>query len=84
MTGVPGAAVSGTWTYRDRRGRTSTSDQSGVTNSSGTLTLAKTFPRNSTIVSYCVTNVTKTGWTYSPSLITCGYPLTVGVRLERK
>jgi PKD repeat protein len=83
MTGVPGAAVSGTWTYRDRRGRTSTSDQGGVTNSSGALTLTKTFPRNSTIVSYCVTNVTKTGWTYSPSPITCGYPLTVGVRLER-
>jgi PKD repeat protein len=74
MAGIPGATVSGTWTYRDRRGRTSTSNQSGVTNPNGTLTLAKTFPPNSTVVSYCVTNVTKSGWTYSPAPITCGFP----------
>jgi subtilisin family serine protease len=78
MVGIPDASVSGTWTYRDRRGRTSTSNQSGVTNPSGTLTLTKTFPPNSTVVSYCVTNVTKSGWTYSPAPITCGFPLTSG------
>ncbi|HJU52053.1 MAG TPA: S8 family serine peptidase [Acidimicrobiia bacterium] len=75
MTGIPDASVSGTWTYLDRRGRTLTSNQSGVTNSSGTLTLSKNFPPNSTVVSYCVSNVVKSGWTYSPSFITCGYPL---------
>lgn len=85
MTGVPDASVSGAWTYRDRRGRTLTSNQSGVTNSSGTLTLSKNFPPNSTVVSYCVSNVVKSGWTYSPSFITCGFPLSSSVvfKIER-
>ena len=72
---VPAATVTGTWTYQDRRGRSKTLNQSGVTNSAGTVTLTTTFPRNSTIVSYCVTNVTKTGWEYVPAPITCGLPL---------
>jgi hypothetical protein len=46
-----------------------------VTNSGGAITFNETFPRGATIQNFCVTNVTKTGWTYVPSLITCGYPL---------
>jgi subtilisin family serine protease len=73
--GVAAATVTGTWTYEDRRGRPRTVNQSGVTNSAGRVTLTTTFPRNSTIVSYCVANVTKAGWVYVPPPITCGMPL---------
>jgi subtilisin family serine protease len=73
--GVPAATVTGTWTYEDRRGRTKTVNQSGVTDSGGGVTLTTTFARNSTIVSYCVTNVTKSGWEYLPAPLTCGFPL---------
>jgi hypothetical protein len=74
--GVPGATVAGVWTYLDRRGRPLSATQSGVANSSGRVTLNKTFPPGSTVQSYCVNNLTKSGWTYVPSPITCGYPLT--------
>lgn len=74
--GVGDATVSGAWTYLDRRGRTRTVAQSGVTDTSGTVTLTYTFPKNSTVQSYCVSNLTKTGWVYQAPPITCGYPLT--------
>lgn len=80
--GVPGASVSGTWTYLDRRGRTRTVNQSGITNSFGSLTLTTTFPRGSTIQSYCVSSVTKDGWEYVPS-VSCGFVLTaLATKLE--
>ncbi|HJQ96507.1 MAG TPA: S8 family serine peptidase [Acidimicrobiia bacterium] len=81
--GVPGATVAGVWSYLDRRGRSLTATQSGVTNSSGRVTLNKTFSPGTTVQSYCVTSVTKSGWTYVPSPITCGYPLTSGVAAIR-
>ncbi|MGQ0848440.1 MAG: S8 family serine peptidase [Actinomycetota bacterium] len=74
-TGVPGVNITGTWTYTNRRGQTRTVNQAGVTNSSGTLTLSYTFPRGSTVMSYCVSNATKTNWVYQPT-VNCGYPLT--------
>ena len=74
-SGVAGATVQGRWTYLDRRGRTQTVNESGVTGSNGTITFNETFPRGATIQNFCVTSVTKTGWTYVPSPITCGYPL---------
>jgi PKD repeat protein len=73
--GVPAATVTGTWTYEDRRGRAKTLNQAGVTDSGGGVTLTATFPKNSTIVSYCVSNVTKSGWDYVPAPLTCGFPL---------
>lgn len=74
--GVGGATVSGTWTYQDRRGRERTSNQSGVTSSTGSVTLTANFPPGTTILTFCVTNVTRTGWVYVPAPITCGMPLT--------
>lgn len=74
FTPVPGATVQGLWTFIDRRGRTRTIAESGATGSNGSITFTETFPRNSTIVSFCVTSVAKTGWTYVPPPITCGYP----------
>jgi PKD repeat protein len=75
VTPVPGATVQGVWTYLDRRGRTRTIGESGATGAGGSVTFTEVFPRNSTIVSFCLTNVTKSGWTYLPPPITCGYPL---------
>jgi PKD repeat protein len=74
-SGVAGAAVQGRWTYLDRRGRTQAISESGVTNSGGSITFKETFPNGATIQNFCVTNVAKTGWTYVPSPITCGWPL---------
>jgi xanthomonalisin len=74
-SGVAGAAVQGRWTYLDRRGRTQTVSESGVTGSNGSITFKETYPNGATVENFCVTNVTKAGWTYVPSPITCGLPL---------
>jgi PKD repeat protein len=75
LNGIGGASVQGRWTFIDRRGRTQFVNESGVTGSNGSITFNETFPRGATVENFCVTNVTKTGWTYVPPPITCGYPL---------
>jgi PKD repeat protein len=73
--GVAGATVQGQWTYLDRRGRARTVLEQGVTDSNGDVVFTEVFPRNSTVQSFCLTNVTKSGWVYQPPPITCGIPL---------
>lgn len=75
FNGIGGATVQGRWTYIDRRGRTQTVSESGVTASNGSITFNETFPRGATVQDFCVTNVAKVGWTYIPPPILCGYPL---------
>jgi PKD repeat protein len=75
LNGIGGATVQGVWTYLDRRGRTRTVAESGVTGSNGRIIFNETFPRGATVQNFCVTNVAKSGWTYIPPPIMCGYPL---------
>lgn len=79
--GLPlaGAAVEGVWTYSDKRGRTKTSTDAGTTSAggdllSGNLTLSRRFPPESTIESFCVTNVSLDGYTYSGG-VPCAFVL---------
>ncbi len=56
---VSGATVNGTFTGD------SSNAPSGVTNASGQVTLASPIKRNGANWTFCVTNVTKGGWTYN-------------------
>ncbi len=70
---VQGATVEGVWSYLDRRNRSRTVLESGVTGTDGAVTFTETFPRNSTVVSFCVSNVSKAGYIYVGGE-TCGSP----------
>jgi PKD repeat protein len=78
---VHGATVEGVWTYLDRRGRERTATASEVSsadflaaNPFGNVVFTRRFPRGSTVVSFCLTNITAAGHTYLPPPILCGYP----------
>lgn len=71
---IPGATVEGAWTYLDRRGRTRTASETGVTGSNGTVTFGESFPPGSTVESFCVSNVTKAGYQYVAT-VPCAWPL---------
>ena len=58
---VSGATVSGTFTGD------SSGTASGVTNISGQVTLTSAVAKNGALWTFCVDNVTKTGWTYNPA-----------------
>lgn len=76
---VGGATVEGVWTYIHRNGQERTESATGVTSSEpvdgllGNIVFSKRFPPNSTIVSFCVTDVTAPGYEYTPS-VTCATP----------
>jgi subtilisin family serine protease len=69
--GVGGALVNGSWTYLDNRGRTRTVSESGTTNANGQVAFSETFPPNARLQRFCVTNVTKSDWTYSAGPAAC-------------
>jgi len=79
---VGGATVEGVWTYLDRRGRERTVTDSAVTSSEpvdgllANVIVENRFPPNSTVVSFCVTDVTAPGYEYSAT-VSCGWPLAV-------
>jgi subtilisin family serine protease len=65
------ASVAGRWTYLDRNRRSKTVNVTQTTSTSGIATFTYTFPRGSTIQTFCVTNVTATGLDYVPAAVTC-------------
>jgi PKD repeat protein len=68
--GVEGADVSGEWTYFDRRGRERIKTVTATTDSVGQVTIRTRF-RNTPPSMFCVTEITKPGYTYVAS-IPCG------------
>jgi PKD repeat protein len=80
---VGGAVVEGAWTYLHRNGQERTESVTGVTASEpidgllGNVVFSKRFPPNSTVVSFCITDVAAPGYQYTPS-VTCGSPLNEG------
>jgi hypothetical protein len=78
---VGGATVEGVWTYLDRRGRARTLADGAVSADeppTGSLANAKVenrFPRESDVVSFCVTQITAPGYEYVAPPLTCGFPL---------
>ena len=75
LDGVAGAAVVGEWAYLDRRGRTRIKEVAATSDATGLVSITTRFPPGSTVTSFCVTDVTKTGYVYEPGLFTCGGPL---------
>ncbi len=79
---VGGATVEGVFTYLDRRGRERTTTASAVSEIddigyngflSNTL-VTKKLPPGSTVLSFCLTNITAPGLTYEPSVGVDCYP----------
>ncbi|HXV73063.1 MAG TPA: S8 family serine peptidase [Acidimicrobiia bacterium] len=77
---VGGATVEGVWTYLHRNGQERTETASAVTSSEpvdgllGNVMFTKRFPPNSTVVGFCVTDVSAPGYEYTPSA-NCASPL---------
>jgi subtilisin family serine protease len=71
---VSGASVAGRWTYLDKNRRSRTVNVTQSTSTVGAAVFSYTFPRGSTIQSFCVTNVTAAGLIYQPAAATCSTP----------
>jgi PKD repeat protein len=67
---VPGAEVTGEWTYLDRRARTRTRTVTATTDATGLAAIETRF-RRSTPVEFCVVDITKPGYVYVET-IPCG------------
>ncbi len=70
---VPGAEVSGEWTYLDRRGRVRTKGVTAVSDDNGLVTIRTRF-RHTSPTQFCVLDITKPGFVYVEST-PCGGPL---------
>jgi len=73
--GIAGATVAGTWSYEDQRGRIKTASVTGTAGATGDVAFTKRFPPSNTVVSFCVTSVAASGYTYVPPPLQCGFPL---------
>jgi PKD repeat protein len=75
LNGVPGANVVGEWTFITGKGQTKTREVRSTSDENGLVSITTRFSRGATVTQFCVTNVTKPGYTYEPGLFSCGGPL---------
>ena len=71
---IPGAEATGTWTYTDRRGRLKSKVVTGISDADGLVTIT-TRLKGMSDLQFCITDVTKPGYAYTPSP---GYSCTIG------
>jgi subtilisin family serine protease len=68
---VASATVAGRWTFINKKGQTVTRNRTATTTTAGVATFNESLPAGYRSLSFCVTNVTKSGYLYSGPLPVC-------------